>query len=138
MLYKKNLIKLKFKEPGALEITAYKENAQQSNYIGSSIQNFPSWKLGPTTASKECPNTFYFQTQTATLSDTAWLLPGSFITACTVTLRYRKAVQLYLLGIRSENGLWPVNLSTVQHRGLIFPSGKLGKEESNNSVAANL
>jgi hypothetical protein len=27
-------MQLKFKEPGALEITAYKENTPQSNYIG--------------------------------------------------------------------------------------------------------
>lgn len=45
-------MQLNFKEPGALEITAYKENAPQSNYIGSSIHNFPNWKLGPRTASK--------------------------------------------------------------------------------------
>ena len=65
VLYKKNLMQLIFKEPGALEITAYKENTPQSNYIGSSFQNLPNWQLGPRTASKECPNTFYFQTQTA-------------------------------------------------------------------------
>ena len=33
-------MQLKLKEPGALEITAYKENTPQSNYMGSSIQNF--------------------------------------------------------------------------------------------------
>jgi len=35
-------MQLKFKESGALETTAYKENTPQSNYIGSSIQNFPN------------------------------------------------------------------------------------------------
>jgi hypothetical protein len=38
----KNLMKLKITEPGALELTAFRENAPQSNYIGRSIQDFPN------------------------------------------------------------------------------------------------